>query len=260
MTALGIDIGGSGIKGAVVDTNAGNLISERVRIPTPESNSPEDVLDTVVEVVSRLEGDGALQSAAERPVGIGFPAVVQEGAPRTPFTAQHVPGWIGFPVAARLQERLGGPVTLLNDADAAGIAEMRFGAGRGQKGVVVVLTLGTGIGSALFTDGQLAPNTEFGRFYLQGHSEEAEQYAAADVRKREGLKWEAYAARLDAYLNELHKLFWPDLIIVGGGVSKKAQKFIPRLTVKTQVVPAALRNRAGIIGAATAATARQKDG
>ena len=246
MKILGIDIGGSGIKGAIVDTAEGKFVTERKRIPTPESGQPEDVLDTVGEIVAHFDN-------FEGPLGIGFPAVVVDGAPRTRFTARHIEGWIGFPVAARLQERLGRPVTMLNDADAAGLAEMRFGAGRDQKGVVVLLTLGTGIGGALFTNGHLLPNFEAGRLYLPGQTEVAEQYAAGDKRKEEDLSWEIYTARLDEYLHLIDSLFSPRLIIIGGGVSKKHEKFIPLLTVGARVAPAALRNRAGIIGAATAA-------
>lgn len=246
MKVLGVDIGGSGIKGALVDTAKGKLIGERHRLPTPESLLPDDVLATVGELVGSFDGfDG--------PIGIGFPAVVVEGTPRTAFTAHHIREWIGFPVAARLRERLGRPVTMLNDADAAGIAEMRFGNGRGKRGVVIILTLGTGIGSAVFSDGYLVPNTEFGRIYLPGHEERAELYAAADVRKREGLQWSRYTERLDTYLHHLDILFSPRLMIIGGGISKQHKRIIPRLTVDTQVVPAALRNRAGIIGAAVAA-------
>ena len=151
-----------------------------------------------------------------------------------------------------LEERLGQAVTMLNDADAAGIAEMRFGNGRGEKGLVMILTLGTGIGSALFMDGRLVPNTELGNLYLQNHEEVAERYASSLVREEEGLKWKEYALRLDEYLRHVERLFSPRLLIIGGGISKKHEKFLPRLTVKTRAIPAALRNRAGIIGAATA--------
>ncbi|MDT8304878.1 MAG: ROK family protein [Anaerolineae bacterium] len=246
MKVLGIDIGGSGIKGALVNTKAGKLTSERHRIATPESLLPEPVLDAVGELVAEFDGfDG--------PLAVGFPAVVVDGTPRTPFTAHHVEEWIGFPVAAYLRDHLHRPVTMLNDADAAGIAEMRFGHGRGQKGVVIILTLGTGIGSAVFTSGHLVPNTEFGKLRLPGKKQRGELYAAGDVRKRENLDWETYSARLDKYLRYLDILFTPQLFIVGGGISKEHDQFIPRLTVATRVVPARLRNQAGIIGAAIAA-------
>jgi len=245
MERLGIDVGGSGIKGALVDTTEGKFISDRKRIPTPASKRPEEVLDVICEVVAHFDGyDG--------PLGIGFPAVVVDGVPRTPFTAHHVEGWVGLPVADQLSRRLGRAVTMLNDADAAGVAEMHFGHGRDQGGVVIVLTLGTGIGGALFVDGRLVPNVEFGQLYLRDQEQRAERYAAAAVRKREGLTWKTYAARLDQYLRHIDYIFSPRLIVIGGGTSKKHEKFFPHLTVEARIVPAALRNRAGIIGAATA--------
>jgi polyphosphate glucokinase len=246
MNVLGIDIGGSGIKGALVDPQGGTLVSDRHRIPTPASLMPEEVLAAVQELVAEFDGfDG--------PLSIGFPAVVIDGTPRTPFTAHHVQEWVGFPVAAYLQERLGRPVTMLNDADAAGIAEMRFGHGQGERGVVIILTLGTGIGSAVFTNGHLVPNTEFGKLRLPGQKKRGELYAAGDVRKRKNLDWETYTARLDKYLHYLDMLFSPRLFIIGGGISKEHEQFLPLLTVATRVLPAQLRNQAGIVGAAIAA-------
>lgn len=242
---LGVDVGGSGIKGALVDTEKGVLVSERVRIPTPESLMPEDVLPVIVELIEQFPD-------YEGPVGMGYPAVVQKGVPRTPFTAHQIRAWVGFPVAQRVGELTGRVVTMLNDADAAGIAEMRFGAGRGQEGVVIVYTLGTGLGSALFTDGHLVPNCELGALYLQEHNKFAEWYMAASAKEREGLKWKAYAGRLDAYFHHVQRVFSPNLVILGGGISKKHEKFIPRLTVDYGVVPATLRNQAGIVGAAMA--------
>jgi polyphosphate glucokinase len=244
-----MDIGGSGIKAALVDTRKGEFVSERRRVDTPASLEPEDVLDAVVELAAGFEPRDAR-------LGIGFPAVVIDGAPRTGFTAHQVASWIGFPVAKQLQKRTRRPVTLLNDADAAGIAEMRFGRGRGEKGVVLVLTLGTGIGSALFIDGRLVPNTELGAIYLRRQTKPAEWRAAAEAREREKLAWPEYAARLDEYLKHVERIFSPDLVIVGGGVSSKAGKFLPLLTVKTRVIAAGLQNRAGIIGAAIAAAER----
>jgi len=246
MAGLGIDIGGSGIKGALVDLGGGTLLTERRRVPTPDSLQPEDVLEAVVGLV---EGFGSDDGA----VGVGFPAVVVDGVPRTGFTAHHVESWVGFPVAERLAERLGRPVTLVNDADAAGIAEMRYGCGRGEPGVVLLLTLGTGIGSALFVDGRLVPNTELGNLYLRSQPKVAEYYAASAARKRDDLKWKERAARLDAFLDHVERLFTPQLIIVGGGVSKRSEKFLPELSVKARIIPAKLRNEAGIIGAAVAA-------
>jgi len=243
---IGVDIGGSGIKGALVDTARGQLIGERQRVATPSSLSPKHVLAAVVELVGGIEhGDS--------PLGIGFPAVVTHGIPRTGFTAHQVESWVGFPVSEQLASRTGRPVALLNDADAAGIAEMRFGAGRGEPGVVLVLTLGTGIGSALFVDGRLVPNTELGNLFLQKHTRTSEMYASAEARKRDGLEWAAYAARLDEYLTQLVRLFTPELIIIGGGISKRSDKFIPHLEADVRMVPAALGNQAGIIGAAIAA-------
>lgn len=245
MAILGVDIGGSGIKGALVDTEKGELITERFRIPTPESLMPEDVMPVIIELINQFpDYDG--------PVGMGYPAVVQKGVPRTPFTAHQIMEWVGYPVADKVSGMIGRPVTMLNDADAAGIAEMRFGAGRGQDGVVIVYTLGTGLGSAMFTNGHLVPNCEFSALYLQGHDQFAEWYMAASAKEREGLKWKAYAARLDEYLHHVERVFSPSLVIIGGGISKKHEKFLPRLTVGYPVVPAVLRNQAGIVGAAMA--------
>lgn len=244
--ALGMDIGGSGIKAALVDPATGVLLTERRRVATPSSLAPKDVLDAAVALASEFEPRSA-------PLGIGFPAVIVRGAPRTGFTAHQVDSWIGLPVAARLRRRMGRDVTLLNDADAAGIAEMRFGRGAGKAGVVLVLTLGTGIGSALFVDGRLVPNTELGNLYLRNQPRVAEWRAAAEAREREKLKWPAYAARLDDYLRHVQRLFSPDLVILGGGISSKAPKFLPHLQLETRVVAAKLQNRAGIVGAAVAA-------
>lgn len=246
MKVLGIDIGGTGIKGALVDTRKGSLVTARVRVPTPESLAPGDVLQSVIKVIDRFAGFTG-------PVGVGFPAVVRNGTPRTPFTARQVPGWVGYPVADVLAERIGRPVTMLNDADAAGVAEMRFGNGWGETGVVIVLTLGTGIGSAMFTNGHLVPNCEFSALYLRGHEDFAERYAAAIIRKEANLTWEEYGGRLDEYLHHLQRVFSPHLVIIGGGISKKHAKFMPLLTVDYRVVPASLQNEAGIIGAALAA-------
>ncbi len=245
MKVLGIDVGGSGIKGALVNTLKGELVTPRVRKVTPASMTPEAVLAKVWQVVDAFDGFTG-------PIGIGFPAVVQDGSPRTPFTARQVPGWVGFPVAGYLSERTGRPVTMINDADAAGIAEMRFGNGWGETGVVIVITLGTGIGSALFTNGHLVPNCELSALYLRGHNEFAEQYAAGDVRQRDELTWSEYAARLDEYLHHVNRIFSPRLVIIGGGISDKHAKFLPLLTVDYRVIPAALRNEAGIVGAAMA--------
>lgn len=240
---LGIDIGGSGVKGAVVEVASGALVGERLRLPTPRPATPEALTTTVVELVRHFTWRG--------PIGCAFPAVIKQGVVRT--AANVDPSWIGRDGRAHFADATGCPVLLLNDADAAGIGEMAYGAGVRQDGVVVLLTLGTGIGSALFVDRRLVPNTELGHLELRG--KEAERRAAESVRERKGWGWRRWARHLDEYLHALERLFSPDLFIIGGGVSAKAEKFLPHLTVATPVVPATLRNDAGIIGAARAAGA-----
>ena len=243
MDILGIDVGGSGIKGALVNIKKGKLVAERIRIPTPQPALPGAVIEKIGKLVKKQKYKG--------PIGVGFPAVVRDGVVRT--AANVADEWIGYPGAKAIGKATGFQVTLLNDADAAGIAEMRFGAGRKKRGVVIVLTLGTGIGSSLFVDGHLVPNTEFGHLYLRKSKADAENYASDRIRAAEKLTWEAWAIRLDNYLQHIDFIFSPNLIILGGGVSKRADKFIPLLTVETKVVPAQLRNEAGIVGAAMAA-------
>ena len=244
MEALGIDVGGTGIKGAVVNTDSGELVTERHRVRTPRPASPKAVISAISDVASQFGWRG--------PMGCGFPAVIKAGVV---YTATHVSKkWLGVNIDESLAEATGCPVVSLNDADAAGLAEMRFGAGRGRGGVVLVLTLGTGIGSAPFFDGKLLPNTEFG--HLEIHGMEAEDWAADIVRKESNLSWKKWAKRVNECLIALHTLMWPDLIVVGGGVSKQYEKFLPFLTVPTQVLPAQLRNEAGIVGAALAAESR----
>lgn len=238
MLRLGIDIGGSGIKGALVDTQAGCFVGERHRIPTPQPATPQAVAETVQAIVEHFDYSG--------PLGVGLPAVVQQGVARTAANIHH--DWIGTHAEALLHEATGCPTRVVNDADAAGIAEMHFGAGRGCQGVVMVLTLGTGIGSALFTNGQLLPNTELG--HLLVGDVEAEHHASDATRKREELSWSTWAARLDEVLHAYQALWWPDRFILGGGVSKKHAKYLGLLTVGAEVVPASLLNQAGIIGAA----------
>jgi polyphosphate glucokinase len=245
MEILGIDIGGSGIKGAPVDTETGSLLKERCRIPTPDSAKPLPVAEAVAELARSFNWQGF--------VGCGFPAVVQNGVART--AANISKKWIDLDAATLFSEHTGCPVRVVNDADAAGLAEMAFGAGKGRKGVVMIITLGTGIGTAIFSDGVLVPNTELGHITING--EDAETRAADSARKREDLSWDDWAKRVDVYLRELERLFWPDLFILGGGVSKKYEKFIQHLTVKAQVVPAELKNEAGIVGAALAARSLQ---
>ena len=243
MQVLGIDVGGSGIKGALVDVSSGQMATDRFRLPTPQPAGPEAVVKTIKKVRKYFGYRG--------PVGVGFPAVVLDG---TVLSAANVDdAWIGYPGQNVLTDALRGPVALLNDADAAGFAEMRFGAGRDRKGLVMILTLGTGIGSALFMDGRLVPNCELGHLYLPGHTADAEEYASDRIRSSEDLGWKTWARRLDIYLRHLEGLFSPNLFILGGGVSKKSKRFVPYLTVRTEVVPALLRNEAGIIGAAMAA-------
>jgi polyphosphate glucokinase len=244
MDALGIDVGGSGIKGAPVDMTTGKLRTERFRIPTPQPATPAAMMEIMAEIVRHFDWSG--------PIGCGFPAVIRGG---TAHTAANIdPAWIGTPIEAELARLLGRPVKVLNDADAAGIAEMRWGAGvewTGEgSGVVLILTFGTGIGSALFVDGRLVPNTEFGHIEVRG--KEGEHRAADSVRERKELSWKQWARRVDEYIDHLERLVWPDLIIVGGGVSANADKFLPLLTTRAKIVPAQMRNNAGIAGAALA--------
>ena len=243
MNVLGVDIGGSGIKGAPVDLDAGRLVHERLRIDTPQPSTPKPVADVLRQVVAHFEWTG--------PVGVTFPGVVVDGHTRTAANVDK--RWIGLDADGLFTEVTGCPVTVLNDADAAGIAEMTYGAGKGKNGVILVLTFGTGIGSALFADGKLVPNTELG--HLEIHGKEAEHRASAHVREVKDLSWEKWAERVEEYLRHVDFLFSPALIIIGGGVSKKWDKFLPLIDgVRASVVPAALRNDAGIIGAALAAS------
>jgi polyphosphate glucokinase len=241
MKVFGLDIGGSGIKGAPVDTATGELLAERFRIPTPQPATPADMIAIAAQVIANFAWQG--------PIGCGFPAVIKEGVVHT--AANIAPEWIGSDLRAGLSEAIGQPVETLNDADAAGLAEMRWGAGRDIEGVVLMITLGTGIGTALFVKGQLVPNTELGHIEIRG--KEAEKRAADRVREVKGLSWKQYAERVSEYLQAIERLLWPDLIIIGGGVSKEADKFLARLETQTRVVPAQLLNNAGIVGAALAA-------
>jgi len=246
--AIGIGVGGSGIKAAVVDVEAGRLRSDRLRVATPIPATPDAISASIARLVRRLVKSSGLGEGT--PVGIGLPGVAIGGVLKT--AANIDPSWIDYPVVERLARLLKRPVFIINDADAAGIAEMRFGVGKGQPGVVIFLTLGTGVGSGTFNDGVLVPNTEFGQMEIRGRA--AEKRSAAAARVRRGLSWKAWAADLDEHLDRIHQLMWPNLMILGGGVSKSADKFVPRLTVRTLVVPALLRNDAGIIGAAIVAS------
>jgi polyphosphate glucokinase len=243
-TGFGVDIGGSGIKGAPVDLGAGAFNADRVRIPTPTPSTPTAVAAVVGEIVA-----GFGRASGTRPIGVTFPAVIQHGVARTAANVDS--SWVDTDVDALMTDRLGRSVHVINDADAAGLAEARFGAARGVRGVVFLATLGTGIGSALLVDGQLVPNTELGHLEIDG--KDAESRAADSVRDAEKLTWEQWAKRLQKYFTTVENLFWPDLIVVGGGVSKKSEKFLPLLTLRTPIVPAGLRNDSGIVGAAIAA-------
>lgn len=238
---LGIDIGGSGIKGAPVDTKSGKILDERHRIPTPEPSSPEQVAKTIKEMVKHFKWKGA--------IGCGFPAVVQNGIVRT--AANIDKSWININARKLFSESTGLPVWVTNDADAAGIAEAKFGAAAGFKGTFVVLTIGTGIGSALFVKGKLYPNTEFGHIEYKGM--DAEIYTSDATRKREALGWDEWGKRLNDYLGAIEFLCWPELIIIGGGASKKIDQFEQQLKLRARVLPAHFLNNAGIIGAAMAA-------
>jgi polyphosphate glucokinase len=240
-TGFGIDIGGSGIKGAPVDLAAGTFAADRNRIPTPQPSTPDAVADVVASVVAAFG-----EASGDKPIGVTFPAVIQHGVAKTAANVHK--SWIDADVDALLTRRLGREVHVVNDADAAGYAETRYGAAKGVGGVVLVATLGTGIGTALIVDGTLVPNTEFGHIEVGG--KDAESRAADSVRDAEKLSWPDWAKRLQKYFRTLEDLVWPDLIIVGGGVSKKSDKFLPLLELRTPIVPAALRNDAGIIGAA----------
>jgi len=245
--AVGVDVGGSGIKAAVVDTTTGGLISDRLRVPTPSPSTPELVSSTIGRLVRRLAKANGLAESV--PVGVGLPGVTTGG--RLLTAANIDPAWVDYPVANKLAKSLKRTVSIVNDADAAGIAEMRFGVGAGKPGVVIFLTLGTGVGSGVFIDGTLVPNTEFGQMEIRGRP--AERRSAAASRVRRGLSWKAWAMDLDEHLQRIEDLMWPTLFILGGGVSKNADRYIPRLTVRTPVVPASLRNDAGIVGAAIVA-------
>jgi len=243
---FGVDIGGSGIKGCMVDLEKGELIGERIRIETPQPSTPAAVYGVVADIVNQFGWTGR--------TGVTFPGVMRRGIA---YTAANVDkSWIGTDVDAGLERLIPGTVETLNDADAAGLAEMRYGAGRDQDGVVLLLTFGTGIGSALFVDGHLVPNTEFGHIQVDG--EDGEKAASAAARDREDLSYPKWAQRVDRYLDVLEAGLWLDLIIVGGGVSKKADKWVPLLSTRTPVVAAQLLNDAGMVGAALAAHERDQ--
>jgi len=241
MEILGIDIGGTGIKGAIVNIETGELTQERFRVVTPEGAKPDPVAQAVAEVSQHFNWNG--------PIGFGFPAAIQHGVALT--AANISKKWMGTDVAGLFSRATGCPVCVLNDADAAGLAEMQFGAGRDQNGVVLIVTIGTGLGTALFTEGVLLPNAELGHIEING--QDAEIAASDAARKRNDLSWDVWAKELNLYLGTLERLLWPELIILGGGVIKKRERFLPLLTLKAKVVPAQFLNDAGIVGAALSA-------
>jgi polyphosphate glucokinase len=247
---IGVDVGGSGIKAAAVDLDTGALIGLRHRVLTPQPSTPAAVVASIARMVRKVVCEVTI--AEDAPVGVGFPAVIIGGTTKTATNVD--PGWVDFDADHALERVLERPVRLINDADAAGVAEMRFGAGVGQRGTVFLITLGTGTGSALFYNGVLVPNLELGLMEIRGRLAERRSSAASRVRRE--ISWKAWAMDLDEHLLAIERLFSPRLFIIGGGVSKRADLFIPRLTVRAEVVPAKLRNDAGIVGAAMAAAER----
>jgi len=238
---LGIDVGGSGIKGAPVDLTTGAFAAKRQRIDTPQPSTPEavaDVINTIVDHFDDVRGSS--------PIGVTIPGVVTHGVVRS--AANIDKGWLDFDAEPMLEARLGHDIVLVNDADAAGVAELHYGAAKGQQGLVVMTTLGTGIGTALIHDGVLIPNSELGHLELDGY--DAETRAASSIKDKEGLSYPEWAKRLQRYYSHLENLLWPDLFVVGGGVSKDAEEFLPLLRLRTPIVAATLMNKAGIIGAA----------
>jgi len=241
MESLGIDIGGTGIKGAIVDVTKGAFTTERYRIPTPEGGKPDDIAEVVGQITKFFNWTG--------PVGCTFPAIIKNGVAHSAANVHE--SWVGTDAHSLFQKATGDPVLVLNDADAAGIAEMKFGAGNGKEGKVFILTLGTGIGSAIFVNGSLMLNSELG--HLQFKGQDAEKYTANSVREAKDLSWKKWGKRLNKFLQHVDFIFSPDLFILGGGVSKKHDKFFHYLDTQAEIVPALLRNDAGIIGAAMAA-------
>jgi polyphosphate glucokinase len=238
MHTLGIDVGGSGIKGAPVDTETGRLVAERIRIKTPKGAEPQPVADVVAQLAQAFDWKGA--------IGIGFPAPIKSGVAM--MAANVSEKWVGTNAEQLFSQTTGCVCRVGNDADVAGLAEMTFGAGKGHNGTVIMITLGTGIGTAIFVNGRLVPNTEFGHLEIRGHDAEARASDAA--RQRDDLSWKKYAKRLNRYLLTMERLFWPDLFIVGGGISKQHENFLPLLAIQTPIVPAQFQNEAGIVGAA----------
>lgn len=241
---LGIDVGGSGIKGSPVDLDTGEFTGSRMRIPTPSKSTPKNVAKVVAEII-----DHFADQLGNAPVGLTIPAPVKHGV--VPFMANLHHSWVGVEAKKFFQDALGRDITLVNDADAAGLAEVHFGAAKGHPGLVILTTLGTGIGSAIIYRGILVPNAELGHLEIDGH--DAETRAASSVKEKEGLSYKEWAVRLQRYYSHVEMLFSPDLFVVGGGVSRDADQFMPHLDLRTPIVPATMRNRAGIVGAALAA-------
>ena len=251
--AIGLDFGGSGIKGAVVDVRTGQLVGDRLRVPTPQPSVPREVVAVMDGLVRRLAAPWNPSQGDAFPVGVGIPAAIRDG---TTLTAANIDSaWIGFPAEREMAVAMRRTVAAGNDADVAGLAEVRFGAGRDQPGLVFVLTIGTGMGTALFIDGRLVPNTELGHLELRGR--DAEERVAESARDRLGLNWREWAGGFDEYLHALERLFWPDLFIFGGGASKRADNYLSYLTVKTPIALATFRNNAGIVGGALIAHERR---
>ena len=242
---IGIDIGGTGIKGGIVDLKKGKLVGDRVRFPTPQPSTPESVAEVVAQVVAELNTRPDAPGASS-PVGVTFPGIIQHGVVHSAANVDK--SWLEADIDGMLTARLGRPVEVINDADAAGLAEARFGAGEGVAGTVLVITLGTGIGSAFIFDGKLVPNAELGHLEIDGF--DAETKASAVARERDGLSWEQYSVLLQRYFSHVEFLFSPELFIVGGGISKRADEYLPHLKLRTRIVPAELKNDAGIVGAA----------
>ena len=238
--ALGIDIGGSGIKGAIVNVDTGELLSERIRLETPAPATPEQMAKTVQELVHTLQWEG--------PIGCGFPAIIQHGIALSAANIDN--SWINIAVNNVFGKATGNPVYALNDADAAGLAAVRFGLAKDKKGIVLLVTIGTGIGSALFLDGKLIPNTEFGHLYLRNQKEVAEKYASNQTRKLKALSWKQWGKRLNNYLQHMERLLSPDMIILSGGLSKNFGEYVTSLQTRTPVQPSIMLNNAGIVGAA----------
>ncbi len=237
---LGVDVGASGIKGALVNMTTGKMATERFRVPTPSPATPKNMAKAFGQIVEHFDYQG--------PIGCGFPAIIKKNVAKSASNIDK--SWIGVNISKAFGNTSDAPIFVTNDADAAGVAEMNFGLGKNKKGVVVLITIGTGLGSAMFIDGKLVPNTEFGHFYLKDQSKVAEAFAADSVRKKKDLSWDEFGKRFNEYLQTLERITSPNLIILGGGSSKKFDLFRKKIKIETEVVPAQLRNEAGIIGAA----------